>query len=170
MRRSTPLILGLIIVLGTGTILFAAHFSPNGPSVDGDEIRYVDNTSYNDPLSWAIAEWNALDPIDILPDSAFTIADIDVFDVNDSSVSWVGSRSVRTGTDWIRMNSYYLNGYTTFQRRGTMTHEFGHALGMGDHTLSDYGSSAIIMYECSACSGVNTPQAHDEDDYDDLWN
>ncbi len=168
MRRRTVLTLVLIVLIGTGAALFAAHFSPNGPSVDGDEIRYVDNTSYNDALSWAIAEWNDLDPIEILPDSAFTIADIDVFDVNDSSVSWAGARTVRTGTDWIRINSYYVAGYTTFKKRGVMAHEFGHALGLGDHTSGDGAGSNILMYNC--CLTVNTPQAHDEDDYDDLWN
>lgn len=166
--RRTLLTLALIVLVGAGTALFAAHFNPYGSSVDGDEIRYVDNTSYNDALSWAITEWNDLNPIEILPDSAFTIADVEVFDINDGNISWAGAWSPRTGSDWIRINTYHVGVATTFEKRGVMAHEFGHALGLGDHTSGDGAGSNILMYE--TCCQVNTPQAHDEDDYDDLWN
>ena len=148
---------------------FGSHFNPYGDSVDGSEIRWGGSTSFSSAQSWANSEWNAVGSISILADTIWTIEDLTWDDVNDSSASWDGRWTSRVGADLIELNAYYLNGYSTNNRRTVATHELGHALGLGDHTLSDYGSSSIIMYHCSTCSGVTTPQSHDESDYNTLW-
>jgi len=156
-------------LLGTGAALFAAHFNPYGSSVDAGEIRWGGSTIYTDARQWAIDKWNALDPINVLPDSAFTIEDLTWQDADVCSASWDGRWTLRTGADLVELNKCKLKDYTDFKRRAVATHELGHGMGLGDHTLSDFSSSAILMYYCSTCSGVNTPQSHDQSDYDSLW-
>ena len=168
MRKKILGLAALVMSLFAITAM-AAHFLGIS-SVDGREIKYEDFTSFDDARSWAVSQWNALGKVSIAPDDAFSINDMEWTDVNRCDVSWDGRWiSYSFADDVIELNACYLNGYTTFNRRTVATHELGHALGIGDHTLSDFGSSAIIMYHCSTCSGVNTPQTHDRNDYNTLW-
>lgn len=139
-----------------------AHFLGYS-SVDSGEIRWGDSTSWDDARSHANSTWNGLDPINIAADDWTTYEDVTWRDANDSGVGWDGLYSNSAGTDDIYLNSYYLNGYTTAQRRAVAAHELGHALGLA-HSYSDQ-----LMNSCSTCSGYNTPQSHDISDYHSLW-
>lgn len=160
-KVATAAVLALLI----STAAMAVHFT-GYDSVDGTEIRFDDHTSYDVARSWAATQWNALGAINIAPDTIYTISDLDWQDVNRSDVAWNGAYSP---SGVIYLNSHFLAAYTEFQRSAIATHELGHALGLGDHSLSDYASQKIIMYYCSLCSGVNTPQSHDKSDYNSLW-
>jgi len=159
----------VLMLLFFAAAAFGSHFNPAGSSVDSGEIRWGGSTTYTDARQWATDKWNALGAISIQPDTAFTIEDLTWQDADVCSASWDGRWTQYIGADTVELNKCYLKNYTDFKRRAVATHELGHGLGLGDHTLSDYSSSSIVMYNCSTCSGVNTPQTHDQSDYNSLW-
>lgn len=160
MRRNLVIAIGLCALLLPLTV--SAHFLGND-SVDGREIRWEDYTAYDDARGHAINTWNALGRVNIAPDSAGTIADLEWRDANRSDVGWDGRWVARSGADLIELNTYFLRNYTTFKRRAVAAHEQGHSLGLA-HSYSNQ-----LMNSCSTCSGYNTPQSHDRADYFSLW-
>ncbi len=153
---------------------FAGHFLGND-SVDGGEIRYEDYTKYDGARTRAIDAWNALGRIDILPDDASHVCDLEVDDVNQPSNPAFGWWQARTGADVIRMNSATLDPLSpdserTATIRRVMAHEFGHALGIGEHLDSKWHYSALMyQYTCNSCNYIQSPLAHDRTDYYALW-
>jgi hypothetical protein len=87
-------------------------------SVDGSEIRWEDDTGWDDARTHAINTWDALGRINIAPDNVTSIADLEWHSVNRSDVGFDGRWVPYFGADHIELNSYYLNGYTTTKRRG----------------------------------------------------
>ncbi len=152
----------LALALAVVTTPAQAHFL-GYDSVDGREIRYDDSTRFDDARQHAINVWNALGSINIAPDTWSTYADLEWFDSNRSDVNWDGLYTNTAGTDEIYLNAFYLDSYSDFSRRAVAAHEQGHALGLA------HSFSGQLMYECSTCSGVNTPQGHDIEDYRALW-
>lgn len=77
----------------------------------------------------------------------------------------------RPGVDYITFDPCYMDGHSGYSHpsgddRGLATHEMGHAVGLGDHTLSDYGGKQIIMYYCPIdCQSTRNHQPHDRSDY-----
>lgn len=165
-----PAVIGLACVLACGVLstpAFAAgHFIGND-SVDGREIRWEDETQYDDARKHAINAWDnsSLNKVNIAPDAWNTITDLEWRDANRTDVTWDGRWTPRTGADRIHLNVAFLKGYSKAKRRGVATHELGHALGINDHS-----TRGIIM--CGNTQGrgsVTTPQAHDKTDYHSLW-
>lgn len=155
--------LGCLVTLQLGVA--AAHFLGED-SVDGREIRYQDNTTWDDSRTQAESRWEALPGgVNILPDSATTINDLDIgnYSANDGLCGfWDG----KVGEDVLRLNNSYYNGASTTNRRACTLHEFGHAHGLA-HSYNDQ-----VMDDCpvSACGSVYTaPQSHDRSDYASLW-
>lgn len=147
-----------------------AHFYEGYDSVDSGEIRWDSSSSHGTAVSWANSSWNALGSVNVTPDDAWHYEDLHWSDVSRSDYSWIGQYThyaFDCCTDDIQFNDYQLtaNSYTDFQVKGTAAHELGHALGL-DHNTSD---STQLMQPCSRCSGHNTPQSHDQQDYHGLW-
>ncbi|MDT0529642.1 M57 family metalloprotease [Micromonospora sp. DSM 115977] len=108
-------------------------------AVDGGELVYDDFTKYNDSLNHAVNQWNALNPIDVRADDAWSYSDVDVSDSNDGGNGTVAYYSCVAGADDIVMNTHYLDSYSTSRDHAAMTHEFGHAIGL------DHGPEVAVM-------------------------
>lgn len=159
---SLAFLLGLLIG-GLALPPFAfAHFN-GSDAVDGDEIRYGDRTRYDTALTHSRLEWNDLGHINIAPDTAWTIEDLDVRDYSDND-GRCGYYLPSAGASDIYMNtSSSIDGNATKQK-ACMIHEFGHALGLA-HSYRDQ-----VMDSCPVCSTMKlSPQSHDIDDYNSLW-
>lgn len=158
-------ILALSLVLAfvfLGNTAYAAHYVLGFSSVDDGEIRWGGSTQYSSEWNSSISTWNALGEINIAPDTWWTFEDLTVDDVYESSGSWTGRWIYRSyWTDDIELNEYYLDYNTTNEKKNTITHELGHALGLAH---SYYGN---IMYY--AQTSQTSLGSQDISDYNYLW-
>jgi len=162
--------IGLLMALAQAPTAHAAHFTGND-SVDNREIRYVDNTVWNDSLTNGVSVWNAVGSVDLKPDIATTAADLVLGDYS-ASDGLCGFMRYEVGADDIWLNHAYYNGATTSRRRACTAHEIGHAYGLGDHTYSTW--NAALMDSCPVCYSSTDPMptgpaSHDRYDYHQLW-
>lgn len=160
--KNNIIILALAVFLFSGGVVYATQYVSGYSSVDAGEIRWGGSTGYSTQWNAGISTWNALNKINIAPDTIFTYEDLTVSDVNRSDVGWVGLYSYYpVGTDTLQLNSYYLNGNTDAQKQNTTTHELGHALGLA-HSFS---GNVLYAYQTSQTS----LGAQDISDYRYLW-
>lgn len=164
-----------VVVLVASVLLVAllspnarAHFSGND-SVDGNEIRYQDNTQWNDALNHAIGAWEGLPGgVSIAPDSATTINDLDIGDYTSTSDTRCGYWQPRTGEDYLRLNGHFFSRYGTNDKRACMTHEWGHAHGLAHSYVNQVMDPCPVSW-CTSPPSPTTPQDHDRSDYAYLW-
>lgn len=174
MSSAIPLLTALAVCGAVPSSALAGHFL-GADSVDGGEIRYEENTKYDGAFTRAVNAWNALGSIDICPDDAAHICDLEVGDYYDETDDSYGYWQPMPGADHLRMNKAVLDPITpdterTQFIRSTMAHEFGHALGIGDHYDSKWHDEILMYYTVHTdCNEIQTPQAHDRADYYDLW-
>lgn len=172
--------------IATGALLLMAspavaeHFN-GSDAVDGGTIHYVDYTKYDDSIRHSRNAWHAVGSIRIEPDSWSTVNDLTISDVDRSDVTWAGLYIPNSGANEMWLNEHYLgnedfsepnSGYDRAEEHALVAHEFGHALGLGDHEMSKWDNSSL-MYACPRCfqnnTGESTPRPHDEYDYGQLW-
>ena len=139
------------------------------------EIRWEDHTRLDSARRFAIAQWNRLGRVDIVPDSAATIADLKFIDFKDCDVQWEAFWSPRAGADVIGFNPCNIT-YDKFRSppdpRAVAVHEVGHALRLAHPTgrrVSAYWARRSIMYHCARCTPTSSYRAHDVGDYRRMW-
>lgn len=168
--KRTMLWVAALATLGAFALPAHAHYFEGYDSVDSGEIRWDSSSSHGTAVNWANTKWNALGKVNIAPDDIWHYEDLHWSDVDRSDYTWVGQHThyaFDCCTDDIQFNNYQIraNSYGEYQIESVAVHEEGHALGLA-HNTSD---NTQVMQPCAACSGHNTPQSHDSQDYHELW-
>lgn len=147
----------------------SAHYFISVSAVSERRIAYVEHTKYDDARRHAVDAWNALREVTIAPAAGGEVVDLKWADVYQSDVYWWGFYNSYSGTDLIRLNTYWLDksyaGLTT--EKGVAGYELGHALGLWHNP-----DSTQLMNTCPACADgslATTPQVHDKADYYERW-
>ncbi|MER8047668.1 hypothetical protein [Streptomyces sp. NPDC094032] len=110
--------------------------SRGNSAVDEGEIRWTEATEYDVERQHAAAEWNRLRKINIAPDGASTVNDLEFSDFNDKDSSAAGYYERHGGiaqTDFIYLNKHFLDVVYKNEpefRKNIVLHELGHALGL----------------------------------------
>ena len=140
-------------------VAYATHYLLGIDSVDDGEIRWGGSTDYITSWNQAVSTWNALDPIDILPDTIFTWEDLTLHDTYDGTWHSYAGYDIVTGED-LWYNDAYMPDLDADEKQSVSTHELGHDLGLG-HSV--YGN---VMYAYSWDTSLGS---QDQDDYHYLW-
>ena len=151
----------------------SAHFLL-GDSVNDEsgEMRWVDYTRFDGARTYGIDQWNRLNRVPILRDSAKTPADLVFRDYRDCGTGTVGYWEPKGGADAINFNACYMGKISRADQRSSATHEIGHALRLAHPSGSEQSEvwrKRSIMYYCSSCVPFSTPQDHDKADYREIW-
>ncbi|MFH9742607.1 M12 family metallopeptidase [Streptomyces roseolus] len=187
--RPPRILLALAVATTTATATATvAHASPAAPravrpapcvggatetrgfsAVDDREIRWTEASKYDALRTHAITEWNRFRKINIAPDNAITVNDLefrDYYDKNDRAAGKYERHGDTARTDFIRLNKYWLDevfkdkdGY----RKNVVIHELGHALGLCHK--ADRVDSALHV----ATNDKTAPTAVDKANYLKLW-
>ena len=155
----------LVALLTAGTdTAFAHRFGYD--SVDGREIRYEVHSRFEGEIRFGVNQWNRLGQISIR--QAGSGADLEFRDYsrNDGNA---GYYQFRSGIDRISFNVREMNRLDRFDKRGTAVHELGHALGLAHPGNAKHWCKDSVMYYTFCKGSPNTPQAHDKQDYRELW-
>lgn len=164
MRKKILIILSLVAFLFSASVASAVNYVSGYSSVDEGEIRWGGSTAYSTQWNAGISTWNALNKINIAPDTIWTYEDLKVSDVNRSDGAWATRTGLYTnqiGTDKIELNKYVLNSKTSAQKQNTVTHELGHALGLA-HSIS----GNVLYFQQTSQTNLG---AQDISDYRYLW-
>ncbi|MEU7028865.1 hypothetical protein AB0A60_19515 [Streptomyces sp. NPDC046275] len=137
-------------------------------AVDEGEIRWTEATKFDDLRKHAITEWNRLRTINIAPDSATTVNDLEFRDysANDGRGGYYERHGATAATDYIYLNKHLLDGYYKNEprmRQNIVVHELGHALGLCHK--ADTVDSALRK----DVSTRHVPTAVDQANYKRLW-
>ncbi len=154
--------MAVALLASAGTAHAVQHYVTGVSAVDEREIRWNGGSAYPAQLAASIATWNALARINIAPDTIWTYEDLRISDGNFPDAQWTGMYTYsRLNTDRLQFNRFFLVNDTNNERQNTITHEFGHALGLGHspdgNMMQVYQGSFTVL------------KAQDISDYRFLW-
>ena len=168
LRKRTRARLGLTIAATVTAVAVSsvpmpvadAHTRINCSAVKNRQLRVKDSTQWSDALVWAIAQWQAVGPVNVVADQ--TNPTLTVADYRSTTDGWNGYFNNTSGCNKVMLNNHGLEQHgKPGGPRNTVTHELGHALKLGHN----YGGQVM---EASANS-IKSPQGHDKDDYYAIW-
>lgn len=177
-RTSRTPVHAVVLCITVATLTLLGHAttatadSRGNSSVDNKEIRWEDETKFDDARKWAHTAWNNkkynLTTIKIAPDEWDTITDLEWRDENRSDVRWVGAWGGLPGADRIYLNKHFLDTGKKYGKKGwrrkAAAHELGHALGFNHKVNGTLMSKTIGYIPANA-----RPTATDRKAYHDLW-
>ncbi len=159
MKKWSIVSLMTLLLMGAAMSAQATNYVSGQSSVDSGEIRWGGSTQYTWERDDAILTWNNENPINIAPDTVWTVEDLTFSDVNCGCYPWSGAWQPNTGADSLFLNLAYMpSNYDN--RRHVVTHELGHALGLA-HSVS-----GNVMYNSAY---QYTLGSQDLTDYHYLW-
>ncbi len=134
-----------------------------GGSVNGGEIRYeVLTDKYRSEVGFAVSKWNDVGVVPIRQGGSG--ANLEFRDYSNCRKNGTTAYyQAKRGPDLIAFNDCSLRSVSSFDRRGTATHEVGHALGLGHTPATKYWRKNSVMYPYFG-RPINTPQEHDTKD------
>jgi len=110
---------------------FATVYLQGWDLVDsGKHMDYTMKSKYVGNKNTAVTTWNARHSV-IRQDSASTINDVTISDYSAAD----GHTGLTYPDGTLKLNTYYLDNCTSYQKTNTVTHELGHGLRLG-HSVS----------------------------------
>ncbi len=159
MRGKYIVLFCLAIILSSGIKVEAAVYVTGWDLVDiGKHLDYDGTSTYMNYVVAGASTWNGYKSGVIRQDSALTIKDVDIVDVNANN-GWSGM--TYQSTKKIELNKYYLSGASNAKRTNVATHELGHALGLAHST-----SNSIMDSGISGHTTIQSMSQNDRDSYD----
>jgi len=167
------LMIGLLAILTYAFMCFTVNaYVLSGDAWGGgslDPLYYIESTQYDTALDTSVDDWNdeSMDSGDFDETGNPSTADVEIEDV-DLVVGWAGqtANSVYITTimsSTVQLNEYYLDGYSTDERRCTIAHELGHVWGL-DHEDDDEIRALMYSWHTQRWYwGIYVPQDDDVD-------
>lgn len=178
-RTVAALGLGTTFAIAGPSVAWAIldHFLPSNSvdtSTSPPEIRYEDLTQWDTARNYSIGAWNNLPGgVNVAADNSSTVTDLQFMDYSSSTDGKCGKMRWNLAADNVWFNNYYYNNAGSSQRNACATHELGHAHGIADHDESTYNGAVMdscpVCYSSSGDPMPQTPQQHDQVDYDGKW-
>ena len=159
MRGKYIVVLCLAIILSSGIKVEAAVYVSGWDLVDiGKHLDYDGTSTYMNYVAAGASTWNGYKSGVIRRDSALTVKDVDIVDVNANN-GWSGM--TYQSPQKIELNKYYLSGASNAKRTNVATHELGHALGLAHSTTNSIMDSGIAGH-----TTIQSMSQNDRDSYD----
>ena len=175
-KKKWTWIFALLLVVSWSSVQAVNHYVLGYDSVDDGEIRYTvdfDHSGYYNDFNYAKNKWNNYsDAVKILPDAWNTVNDLNIYEINsdaddDRFYGWYTYYWFWGMTDTIEINHYWTieDELSVDERRNTMLHELGHALGL-DHSYTDFDNDQVnVMHDYL----TTILGKQDKSDCDYLW-
>lgn len=142
------------------------HFNGTSAIRNGD-IVYQDKTKYDVELDYAIGHYEDNTTVDFNPDTWNTSEDLEIRDVNQPSSNWYGVYQPNAwASNDIVLNIAKMDSVSHYAQLQVMAHEFGHSVGLADHSVSSGRCSYLMGSGCPADGWPRTLQTHDLEDLD----